>query len=158
MHAAAGVLIHDGCGHVLLGLQRGRWSSFSGKAEPGETAARTAVRECNEETLYVLSDALRTVNMEAQPRLDTRTPKGNIFHLYVLRVVHDASLPDAFARVRAARTYSDASGCNETDALAWLRLDRLSRHRLRSSLRCDLARVRRIVQEQSHNFDSDQCK
>jgi 8-oxo-dGTP pyrophosphatase MutT (NUDIX family) len=154
MHSA-GVLIHDGRGHVLLGLQRGRWASFSGKAEPGETPAQTATRECHEETLFVLGERLR--DLDAHPRLESITPKGHVFHLYVLRLEHDAALPGAFERVRAAQTYRTAAGCNETDALMWLRWDDLPRLRLRSSLRNDLARVRRIVQTQSQNFDDRQC-
>ncbi|MBD8020898.1 NUDIX hydrolase [Brevibacterium gallinarum] len=52
---AAGAVVADGCGRVLLvkrGLQphRGRWSVPGGTVEPGETWQQAAAREVFEET------------------------------------------------------------------------------------------------------------
>lgn len=144
---SAGVLVHDGAGRVLLGLHRDGWTSFAGKAEPGETPRQTALRECGEETLFVLGDGLE---VEEAPALTSRTPSGRAFHMYAARLARGgrgerADAGDdvcaAFARARASGRYGGVEGCDETRELRWFEAHDLDRVRVRPSFRADLARL-----------------
>lgn len=131
----AGVVVHDGAGHVLLGLQRDGWSSFAGKGEAGETPEQTAVRECGEETLFVLQDRLPALG---PPIMTSVTPRGVAFHLFEAKVPHDSMLPTRFDAVRRSQRFLHVKGCRETRHVRWFRVDRLHEVRLRPSFRTDL--------------------
>ena len=141
---SAGVLVHDGAGRVLLGLHRDGWTSFAGKAEPGETPRQTALRECGEETLFVLGDGL---DVEAAPALTSRTPSGRAFHMYAARLAREGQgaaeggVCAAFARARASGRYGGVAGCDETRELRWFEPHELDGVRVRPSFRADLARL-----------------
>ena len=47
---AAGCVVHDDAGNMLLILRNGRWDLPKGKVEPGETLLQAALREVEEET------------------------------------------------------------------------------------------------------------
>lgn len=138
MHSA-GVIVHDGKGRLLLGLQRDGWSSFSGKAEEGETPRQTAVRECAEETLHTLLDAPFTIGQT--PLLTSVTPSGRTFYLFEGRLPYDPDIERRFASVRSSGVYATHTGCQETRRVRWYRTDSLDRVRLRSSFHTDAARI-----------------
>ena len=138
MRHAAGMLIHDGKGMVLLGLHREGWTTFSGKMMEGETPYETALRECHEETAYSIDVCDREAD---RPMLST-SPRGLQFYLYPVRVPFDRSVPGRF-RANLAR-YSHLPECRETRRLAWFHWDRLPR-RLRPSFAKDLDAMRAHV-------------
>lgn len=120
---AAGVLPvavrEDGQPVILLGLDArdkgGKWSDFAGGGESCDPSPKhTALRELDEETggavRLTLAD-LETPLLELQDV----TPSGKSLHRYVVRVTHDASLPDRFR----------GSKDDEKVALAWWPLDAL---------------------------------
>lgn len=139
----AGVIVHDGHGHLLLGLHRDGWTTFAGKAEPGETPQQTALREFGEETLFVLQGA----TLSAEPLLSSATPAGRPFYLYGVTVERDEALPKAFAAVRASRRHAATPGCAETRALRWFGAAEVQKSRLRPSFRADVERIVAAVAE-----------
>jgi 8-oxo-dGTP pyrophosphatase MutT (NUDIX family) len=143
----AGVLVHDGHRRLLLGLHRDGWTTFAGKAEPGETPQETALRECGEETLFVLPASL---SLSAEPLFTSRTPGGRPFYLYgVAGRIFDkeaAALPGTFAAVRRSRRYAATPGCGETRALRWFGFDELRTARLRPSFRTDVQRIVAVLE------------
>ena len=142
---AAGVLVHDGAGHVLLGLQRGGWSSFSGKSEAWDATPRdTALRECDEETLYVLHDAVRAC-VPADPTLVSHTPSGKVFRLFEARIPMDRSVEQRFECVRRSGAHARAVGCGETRRVRWFHVHELGGVKLRRSLANDLHRLVALV-------------
>lgn len=149
MHCA-GVFIHDGYGHILLALQKGnRWSSFSGKAVPGESAAQTALREFHEESLFIFSEHIDLTNIAFAPRMSSHTPNGVPFHLFIIRIDYDTGFPEAFERVRRSNTYRGFDGCKETSSIAWFQWNQVNRLRMRNSLRSDIESIRHIAHKHS---------
>ena len=138
MRHAAGMLIHDGNGKVLLGLHRDGWTTFSGKMKDGETPFDTALRECREETAYSVDVRERDAG---RPMLST-SPRGLRFFLYPVEVPYDSAVPGRF-RANLLR-YSHLPECQETRKLAWFRWDQLPR-RLRPSFAKDLEAMRSHV-------------
>lgn len=138
----AGVFVHDGRGRVLLGLQRDGWTTFAGKAEPGEAPRQTALRECHEETLFVLSKHLQ---VSETPSFTSKTPTGRPFYLFSAHTPHDETLPDAFAQFRMSRRFAHLPGCRETRALRWFGIAGLlsgrTKVRMRPSFRAELAEI-----------------
>lgn len=135
----AGVIIHDGQGRLLLGLQRDGWSTFAGKGEAGETPRQTAMRECGEETLFVLADD--RLDVAEHPLITSTTPRGRTFHLYQARTPYDSLLPQTFDDVRTSKMYNEWRGCRETQKLGWFRVHELRTLRLRPSFRQDLDQI-----------------
>lgn len=135
----AGVIVHSGRGHLLLGLHRDGWTTFAGKAEPDETPRQTALRELGEETLFVLQDA--PLRLTAEPLLSSTTPAGRPFFLYGALLERDEALPVAFEEARASRRHAATPGCDETKALRWFGLAELQKSRLRPSFRADVDRI-----------------
>lgn len=91
------VVLHDGCGRVLL-LERadrtGFWQSVTGSLEAGETPAQTALREVAEETGIVLDTAAlcdwqHSTVYEIYPHWRHRYPPGvteNTEHTFSARI------------------------------------------------------------------------
>ena len=50
---AAGCVVQDEGGNLLLIRRNGRWDLPKGKVEPGETLLQAATRESNEETIII---------------------------------------------------------------------------------------------------------
>lgn len=142
MHSA-GIVVHDGCGRLLLGLQRGGWSSFSGKSERAESPKETARRECDEETLFVLRGHIAAATLDT-PLVST-TPSGGVFHLYFLQIPHIPNLPRAFDAARRSGEFAHMDGCAETKRLSWFTQRDLPLVRLRVPFRMDLSRILECV-------------
>lgn len=70
---AAGCVVHDDAGNMLLILRNGRWDLPKGKVELGETLLQAALRESEEET-----------GIKVQPSTDRQAPVKtyHIFNLY----------------------------------------------------------------------------
>lgn len=145
----AGVVLHDGDGRILLGMQRDGWSTFAGKSEGDETPWQTARRECNEETLFVLSAKLEESPMAEL--MTSSTPSGMRFHLFALQIPYDATLPTQFEDVRKSCVHAQRPGCAETRALRWFRADELvqpaAHLKLRPSFQIDVGRIVASVAE-----------
>ena len=124
---------------MLLGLQRGGWSSFSGKSERGENPEETAKRECDEETLFILRDHLASSTLDTP--LVSITPRGNTFYLYFLRIPYIAELPRAFDSARKSGEFAHMDGCAETKRLSWFTQEDLMLVRLRKPFQMDMSRI-----------------
>lgn len=131
----AGVIVHDGAGKVLLGLQKDGWASFGGKAENAETPVETARRECGEETLFVIS----CVDHPLVPMMTSVTPRGRAFHLFSMRIAHDPGVVQRFDAARDSGEYAARRECCETRQIGWFALEDVSRLTLRPSFRADVA-------------------
>ena len=136
------MIVHDGEGKVLLGLHRDGWTSFAGKGEGDETPRETAVRECAEETLFVMGGRL---DVDDAPAVTSLTPSGRAFYMFSARTPHDASLEEEFERARGSGKYASVEGCDETRALRWFDEEELASVRVRPSFRADLDRILSIV-------------
>lgn len=70
---AAGCVVHDDAGNMLLILRNGRWDLPKGKVELGETLLQAALRESEEET-----------GIRVRPTSNRQTPVKtyHIFNLY----------------------------------------------------------------------------
>ncbi len=143
----AGVTVYDRKGNILLGRQRGRWSSFSGKSKRGETPSETARRECNEETLFAMSERVDVVDLGRA--LVTTTPKGGRFYMFFFLFDGDKkALQDKFFANRASERYKHIEGCDETSCIRWFSKGDLVRcSQLRDSLVQDLGVILRTVDE-----------
>lgn len=119
---SAGVLVHDGCGNVLLGCHRDGWTSFSGKCEPedGGLPRRTAMRECREETLGVLGEEVLSASIADVPFLVSHTPSGRPFYLFEAVLPSSPDVSARFECTKASRL-SVAPETIESTALRWFR-------------------------------------
>lgn len=136
---SAGVVVHDGNGRLLLGLQRDGWSSFAGKGETGETPRQTALREFGEETLFLFGDD--RLDVSHTPLTVSTTPRGRTFYLYDAVTRHDPGLAQTFDALRSSKRYHEWKGCRETEKIGWFPVHTLSTLRLRPSFRQDLAGI-----------------
>jgi 8-oxo-dGTP pyrophosphatase MutT (NUDIX family) len=121
-YGAAGLVLTNADGHLLLARRSdyvhrpGTWAFPGGAVEPGESAAECAVREAEEE-LGLRGDAIMVTG--TAPGLD----HGVWRYTYVL-----ATVAPAAPQIRFHLNW-------ETDDVAWVPLEQVSRLRLHPDLR-----------------------
>lgn len=147
---SAGIMVYDSNGRVLLGLQRGYWSSFSGKSEYGETPRETARRELNEETLYTMKNEMASEKLDSV--MISETPRGNFFYMFFMRFEGDGThVKQRFQDNRTSKEYCDIAGCDETQRLSWFSRKDIHKIRIRPSLVKDMNYIFRII---DHELES----
>ena len=140
-------------GHGLLVLmgretQSQLWSGFAGKSEPGvdATPLDTALREFDEETCSVFGLEVLTAIREHPERyliehIQTYTPRGFVFHLYVFDFTSFVyALPTTEARFDALRMREYNAHRLEKDRVEWVDVlsDNRSHRRYRAPFFNDL--------------------
>jgi 8-oxo-dGTP pyrophosphatase MutT (NUDIX family) len=109
--AAAGGLVFNPQGQLLVFFRRGSWDLPKGKIDPGESAPQAAVREVQEETGLV--------------NLDLGAPAGTTLHTYTMNKKRMLKTTYWF-RMRTAdtrlvpQTEEDISEIRWVDPTAWL--------------------------------------
>lgn len=150
---AAGVLMYrkitEGSSlHVLLNLQKGGWSTFGGRSVDGETAIETASRELHEETKGVFERSVAATALSTCSFLDSITPSGRTFRLYVLDwdSVDTFLSPDTFVSLFRTKDVRHMDACfKEAIDIEWIPASNLRRLRLRAPLYKDLKKVESIL-------------
>lgn len=130
-----------GQGLVLIGreTQSQLWSGFAGKSEPGvdATPLDTALREFDEETCGVFGPEVLSTLRENPERyliehIQTCTPRGFVFHLYLFDFTHFVyALPTTEARFDALRLRETNAHRLEKDRVEWVDLLSVNQSRRR---------------------------
>ena len=74
-------------GQRSYGSQIGTWTDFGGLADPGETVAQTAVRECDEETMGLL-DGPDNIADRLKEKLSMVSPTPRRYRMYLVPVYY----------------------------------------------------------------------
>lgn len=138
MHSA-GILIytiHPNTKDImfLLGKERiedqwpdsGKWASFGGNSNPGETVEQTAVREFVEETMgFVLSQEAATKSISTSLKINCRNNNMQ----YVIKVPWDTDLPRRYnthIKLVGKGVFKSNNGLYEKTELKWFSLTKIN--------------------------------
>lgn len=145
-HSAGIVFFSDNI--ILLGRQKGTWSSFGGRCNEGETPVDTAVRECYEELRGVMAKEEIMKLAEGKTPIESSTPRGDTFYLFCIFSGIDL-LKHVESMFRSANPELLPKCMQEMDEVAIFNMKNLHKLNLRSSFRTELKRIRTVCEKRN---------
>lgn len=145
----AGILpyiVKDGQCKILLGKEKGKWSTFSGKQEETESFETTALREFHEETAHTfpfVTDAF--FNRNAKGYMDSTTPTGKVIRLYFVNFSECTEQELSTEAFVTNRDISTSPYEKEKTELRWVELEQASSLKLRYCFYKDLVRIKNLI-------------
>lgn len=143
-------------GHVLLGRESfaKHWSGFGGRCDDSETMLQTALREFDEEScgIFDKEKTKQFVNNNLINRMVSTTPKGDLFHMYVIDVddyvrnnpkYYTMNIQDTFTSLRNKETVECRK---EKDYVKWIPWKHVFKYNCRRSFINDYRNVLPIIE------------
>lgn len=141
----AGILpiYHDhGTTFLLLGKEKGGWSTFSGKQEGDEDSTSTAIREFHEETAHTFPFVTRDyVKNNTKTVITSKTPSGKTIDLFIVdfsQTEHEKRATETFIenRSKAASSFE-----KEKTEIKWIDIYKVRDLKLRYCFYKDFPRI-----------------
>ncbi len=133
---------------ILLGREKRGWSGFSGKSENNESPFDTAKREFTEETAGLFCDVV--INYEKYKLLETKTPSGYPFFLYIMEFPYIEHINQKFKLQLKNATNKNEK---EKEELAWVNIWNVNTVQLSRSFSIDWKSIKKLILQRYENHN-----